>query len=181
MRYLGNTLSLIPSFSLKPHASLWNCAVENISFYTKCFSMHSIWQREDGNCIHYIQPWGTCRILWLLGQAMVTLLCSSLGLPLFKAVPLYFLTSWIQRRLLPQETHSRLCSYKECESRSAAQYITSTGWHCTVYYRWRHHSSALKASDPWRVLVCVTVMDIAIIMPSLSLYLSRSVTCCTWT
>lgn len=56
------------------------------------------------------------------------------------------------------------------------------GWFCIVYYCWTHHSSALKASDPWRVPVCVTVMDIVITMPSLSLYLSFcSVACCTFT
>ena len=46
------------------------------------------------------------------------------------------------------------------------------GWFCIVYYCRTHHSSALKASDPWRVPVCVTVMDIVITLPSLSLYLS---------
>lgn len=56
------------------------------------------------------------------------------------------------------------------------------GWNCIVYYCWTHHSSALKASDPWRVPVCVTVMDIVITMPSLSLYLSFcSTACCTCT
>lgn len=58
-----------------------------------------------------------------------------------------------------------------------------TGWYCIVYYCRTHHSSALKASDPWRVPVCVTVMDIVITTPPpLSVYLSFcSVACCTST